>query len=257
MLRQSQIELFKRDGVLILRGLFSADEVSAWREQILEYYGQPGSPGAWWKALATPRPSRFHLQDDPVPGTHPALKHVYDSLHSSALWAGDNELVIRAGEDDAPWLGARAPHLDFPLHAPVRTLANNVAYLSDVEEQGGAFMYWPGSHQIAWDYFRRHPDDYLSRGERSQDQTFAMLKREMVCDPIEFVGQAGDVLIWHSLLLHSGSVNKRHEARLALFGRWGVTLGEEPVYDFNADMWSYWRFTKQDLQADNYAGACT
>jgi hypothetical protein len=243
MLRQDQIDDFRRDGLLILRGLYAPSEVAAWRDEVLDYFARPASQDEWWKALTTPRAGIFRLINDPTPVTHPALAEVYASLHSKAEWVGDNELVARAGDDEAPWLGARAPHLDFPLHAPVRTLANSVTYLSDVQPRGGAFMYWPGSHRIAWDYFRRNPQDYLSQGERSQDQTFAILAREMTCDPVEFTGTAGDVLIWHSLLLHSGSVNKRHQARLAIFGRWGVPLANEPIYDFNADMWTYWNFS--------------
>ena len=247
MLTHDQIQAFKRDGVIILRDLFSPGEITAWRDQVLEYFHRPATPDAWWGALRAYRSGGFRLKEDPTPWTHPDLIGVYRSFHSTAQWSGDNELVLRPGEDEAPWLGARAPHLDFPVYAPLRTLANSVLYLSHVQERGGAFMYWPGSHHIAWDYFRRNPDDYLSRGERSQDQTFALLQREMICDPLEFIGKPGDVLIWHSLLLHSGSVNKRPEARIAIFGRWGVTLQGEPIYDFNADMWDYWNFRLPQL----------
>jgi ectoine hydroxylase-related dioxygenase (phytanoyl-CoA dioxygenase family) len=167
---------------------------------------------------------------------------VYGALHRTAHWHGENELVVRPGSDDMAWLGARAPHLDFPFAMPVRTLANNVLYLSDVEEFGGALMYWPGSHRVAWDYFRRNPPDYLAQGERSQDQVFQRLLQEVPNDPVQFTGRAGDLLIWHSLLLHSASVNKRPSARVATFGRWGIGLGDEPFYDFGSDMWSYWDF---------------
>lgn len=242
MLTKDQIETFKRDGILILRGLLSPEEVPAWREEVLDYFERPMSADAWRTALTRHKSDSFCLSNDPTPRTHPALTKVYASLHATAQWSGENELVIRPGNEELPWLGPRAPHLDFPMYAPVRTLANNVIYLSEVQEHGGAFMYWPGSHHIAWEYFRRNPDDYLSRGERSQDQTFAILKREMKSHPVEFVGRAGDVLIWHSLIFHSASVNNRNEPRFAIFGRWGVTLCDEPMYDFNADMWTYWNF---------------
>ncbi|HEX2078215.1 MAG TPA: phytanoyl-CoA dioxygenase family protein [Longimicrobium sp.] len=214
------------------------------------HYGWPVTGAEWREALASRGPGGFSLRDDPTPGTHPALREVYTSLHALAEWTGENELIIRPGNEPAPWLGPRAPHVDFPVYAPLRTLANNVTYLSDVRERGGAFMYWPGSHNVAWDYFRRNPADYMSRGERSQDQTFALLRRELGCEPVEFVGDAGDLLVWHSLLFHSASVNTRDETRLALFGRWGVALGDEPVYDFDRDMWSYWDFSRAAAAAE-------
>jgi hypothetical protein len=246
MLTGDQIAAFKRDGVLPLRGLFSRAEVHAWREQVLDYFERPESPQAWLTALQTHGESGFHLSDDPTPHSHSVLKEVYASLHATADWHGENELVTRRGHEQTVWLGARAPHIDFPLYAPLRTLANIVIYLSDVRSHGGAFIYWPGSHRIAWDYFQHNPDDYMSRGERSQDQTFALLKREMIGEPVEFVGGAGDALIWHSFIFHSATVNVLREPRLALFGRWGVPLAGEPIYDFDADMWTYWNFTGAD-----------
>ena len=243
MLAKHEIEAFKQDGILILRGLIPRGEVRRWRDEVGAYFQLPTSPDTWRTALRRHKADSFYLSDDPTPRSYPALAGIYGSLHASADWNGENELVIRPGDEEIPWLGARAPHLDFPLYAPLRTLANNVMYLSDVRARGGAFMYWPGSHRIAWDYFRRNPDDYLSRGARSQDQTFAILKGEMNCEPVEFVGEAGDVLIWHSLLFHSASVNKQTDTRIAIFGRWGVRLADEPIYDFDADMWTYWDFT--------------
>jgi hypothetical protein len=223
----------------MLPGLYEPEEVAAWLLQVETYFGTPKSPEEWQKALRTSRSNTFRLTNDPTPRSHPALAGVYASFHSSAEWTGDNELVTRAGNDPAPWLGARAPHLDFPVYAPLRTLINSVTYLSRVDTRGGAFMYWPGSHRIAWDYFRRNPNDYLSQGERSQDQIFELLTREMEREPVEFTGNRGDVLIWHPFLLHSGSINKREETRLAIFGRWGVPVEEQPIYDFSREMWSY------------------
>lgn len=242
MLSRQQIESFKRDGFLLFRGLIPSTQASAWREEVMDYFGRPQSPDAWRQALQTYKADSFYLRNDPTPLSHGALRAIYADLHASAHWHGENELVMRPGNEASPWLGARAPHLDFPVYAPLRTLANSVLYLSDVEERGGAFMYWPGSHRVAWDYFRRNPGDYLSQGSRSQDQTFAILRQEVPGEPIEFTGAAGDVMIWHSLLLHSASVNTRAATRYAIFGRWGVPLNGEPIYDFEADIWSYWAF---------------
>lgn len=250
MLTPQQVETFRRDGVLILRGFFPPRQVEGWREEIAGYFEAPATGDEWRAALRKHKADDFHLSTDPTPVLHGALRDVYRSLHATAPWAGENELLVRPAHEPVPWLGARAPHLDFPIAAPVRTLANSVIYLSDVHERGGAFMYWPGSHRIAWDYFRRNPLDYLSQGERSQDQTFAILGQEMACEPVEFTGRAGDILIWHSLLFHSASVNTRAETRLALFGRWGVALGpDEEIYDFDRDMWAYWDFLPAEAGA--------
>ena len=246
MLTKEQIESFKRDGALALRGFFSSAEVERWRAEIFTFFDEPRTAAQWRDALRTHRSNDFRCDPDPTPQAHHALSALYGALNRAMRWVGDNQLVIRAGDEDAPWLGARAPHLDFPVYAPLRTLANNVICLSEVRECGGAFMYWPGSHRVAWDYFREYPEDYLIRGCRSQDEIFGHIRARMTSPPLEFAGAPGDILIWHSLILHSASVNKRPEARLALFGRWGAALSGEPIYDFGGDMWAYWDFQPTD-----------
>lgn len=242
MLSASQVADFKREGVLVLRSFFSSGEVARWRGEVSDYFGDPVDGDSWRAALRQYKSDSFHASDDPTPATHPALASVYRALHASGAWAGANELVMRAADEPAPWLGARKPHLDFPLFTSVRTLANNAIYLSDVAERGGPFMYWPGSHLRAWDFFKRNPQDYLSRGARGQDATFRELASEMTVDPVAFTGAAGDLLIWHSLLLHSASVNKTSATRYALIGRWGIDRGTEEIYDFTCDPWDYWDF---------------
>lgn len=241
MLTARQIDGFKRDGVIVLRGFYSGEEVRAWREQVRDYFGRPASGQAWRDALAARKPDDFRLSPDPTPRDHPRLAALYRELHATADWAGHNQLIVRAGDDPAEWRGPRLAHVDIPVYAPLRTLANNVLYLSTVRERGGGFVYWPGSHRVAWDYFAEFPEDYLATGERTHNQTFERLLERTGTEPVEFTGGPGDLLVWHALTLHSATINKRSEERIALFGRWGVVLGPGEDHDFGGDMWRHWR----------------
>jgi hypothetical protein len=244
MLTDRQIDTFKRDGIIVFRRFFTLAETSQWREQVFDYFGRPETAGRWREALATRKGDDFRLTPDPTPGSHARLSRIYKALNARLEWTGHNQLVVRAGEDPAEWLGPRIAHIDIPLYAPLRTLANNVIYLSKVQKRGGAFMYWPGSHRVAWDYFRQSPEDYLAQGARSHNQVFQCLVDRMPSAPVEFVGMPGDLLIWHALTLHAASINKRREERLAVFGRWGVAFGSGECHDFSGDMWSHWKLQK-------------
>jgi hypothetical protein len=253
MLDTAQIEMFKRDGAIVFRAFFLPGEVESWRQQVLQYFGRPEGGEAWRSALRSHTVSNFRLMPDPTPDSHEALSRIYAALYSTPNWAGHNELIVRAGDEIAEWRGPHGPHIDIPIYAPLKTLANSVIYLSTVEQRGGAFMYWPGSHRIAWEYFRQFPEDYMARGERSHQQIFNRLVERMQSEPVEFVGGPGDLLICHSLTLHSASINKQSAERMALFGRWGV-LSELPErHDFNADLWNSWRFEKTDDDGGNEA----
>jgi ectoine hydroxylase-related dioxygenase (phytanoyl-CoA dioxygenase family) len=171
------------------------------------------------------------------------MMRLFSCLNRATDWAGNNELVVRSPEIDAEWLGPRTPHLDFPVYDRLCTLANSIFYLQDVSEFGAPFMYWPGSHKAAWDYFKKNPKDYMAQGDLSQDQVFKKITDSMPNKAIVFDGKAGDLMIWNSLLLHSASVNKSHSARIAIIGRWGNTISSnENNFDFDSDMWQSWDF---------------
>jgi Phytanoyl-CoA dioxygenase (PhyH) len=252
MLTAKQTQQFKRKGVLLLRGFFTPRETAQWRQEVSEYFGQPKSSSDWIAAMQSHSHTQFRLNKEPTPSAHPKLAAAFASLNPGLTWVGENEIVLRPRHSSAEWSGARAPHLDFPVGRPLRFLANTVIYLSEVQTHGGAFMYWPGSHLTAWKYFARHPSDYLSQGERSQDQTFAIITGMMKAEPVEFVGNAGDVIIWHHLLLHSPSINEKDATRMALFGRWGMPLsGDEEHFNFSDSMWQHWQFQPSEFIDDH------
>jgi hypothetical protein len=241
MLTKEQIESFKKDGVLIIRDFFSPEEISTWKEEVHEYHQNPKSHEDWQNEIIKSSSTSFKLDDEPTPVTHPKLKKLYECLYQETNWQGDNELVARWPEIDAEWLGARTPHLDFPVYAQIRALVNLVFYLNDVTPTGAPFMYWNESHKVAWDHFRNTPKDYMAQGELSQGQVFEILANTMETEPIAFSGKAGDLLLWHSLTLHSASVNISNEARLAIFGRWGSAIeSNESHFNFSEGIWDKW-----------------
>ena len=243
MLNNEQIQAFKRDGVLILKQFFSSEEILQWKGQVLEHFKQPNTPEKWRSALLNTHTTSFYLDADPTPMQHPKLQQLYACFNADIEWQGENELVARGPEINAEWLGARAPHLDYPVYAPLRTLANSLFYLNDVSEFGAPFMYWPGSHHIAWDYYVKNPHDYMTQGDLSQDQVFKRITDLMPEQPVAFSAEAGDLMIWHSLMLHSPSVNKSHSPRIAIIGRWGQQLlSQEERFNFNESKWQHWHF---------------
>jgi len=60
--------------------------------------------------------------------------------------------------------------------------------------------------------------------------------------PVEFLGKAGDTLIWDSFLFHSGSVNVNPTPRFGIVARFSHRRTEDPVYRYEVpeDLWKYW-----------------
>ena len=97
--------------------------------------------------------------------------------------------------------GRLGPHADY-MAAQISAMA----LASDIRPGGGGFTLWPGSHQLL------HPHwDTVHGGKMSpqRGEGFRLARDAVLRDitPLEFTGQAGDVVFWHPRMLHSAGVN--------------------------------------------------
>jgi len=90
-----------------------------------------------------------------------------------------------------------------------------IVYLSDVRSQSGATIVWPGSHARIEALAKSDPERYQYRWALNRDLTLLDLG-----DPAELRANAGDVLFYHHLLAHAGSMNTGAEPRFALNHKW-------------------------------------
>ena len=90
-------------------------------------------------------------------------------------------------DEEAQIVRALGPHTD-----QVCQQLNACAYLEDVPARSGGFTVYPGSHRIM---FRAHR--YAANW--SPLPTFRAAMRQVVAEiePLELIGNAGDVIFWH------------------------------------------------------------
>ena len=106
-------------------------------------------------------------------------------------------------------------------------------YLTDVQEDGGCFMYWKGGHRRIHRFWLDHPQHVgeMQPGREAfqdtppfQDRGWTAIQDlggTVVPIGTQFAGRAGDALLWHGWTPHSASSCLRHdEPRLALVARW-------------------------------------
>jgi hypothetical protein len=99
--------------------------------------------------------------------------------------------------------------------------------LDDISPHAGPFQYIPGSHHW-WEPISQHkmraalgPDgdgpDWPTKSEQILSPLFKAEIDAMGIKPSEFLGHRGDMLVWHSRLLHRGSIpTNPHLERRAL-----------------------------------------
>ena len=98
-----------------------------------------------------------------------------------------------------------------------------------MQHGGGAFVIWPRSHKAVHRFFLANPeqidgsymlrDDWDGWGTLYTDEQWSA-GLDIPEEPMEVLGEAGAVCLWHNFLAHDGSSNlRRNEPRLAAI-RW-------------------------------------
>lgn len=97
--------------------------------------------------------------------------------------------------------GRLSPHAD---HTAAQLSA--MVLVDEVPPHCGGFTIWPGSHHIV------HPHCDTVHGPVGPDhaEAYARARDDALREttPVEFSGNAGDVIFWHPRLLHSGGINR-------------------------------------------------
>ena len=114
--------------------------------------------------------------------------------------------------------------------------------LTDCEHDGGCFMYWKGGHRRIHDFWRDNPqflgpprpgrEEFHDTPAFQQRGWTAIHDANDTCHVpgTQFVGKAGDCVLWHGWCPHSQSVNLKPVPRLALVARWNDRV---PLLDDN------------------------
>ena len=205
MLTTEQVKSFQENGYLILKNFVDSDILDGWRTQVWEYLNSSlETPETW--------PNDYVVQNfgfSPLFGQLPAMKDITAQLggaqlrgrrHSFGEWPNRDEKwkMPSSGHIDAYGPGGWSP---FMLGA--------TTYLYDVKPGGGAFIYWPRSHYTTHKYFIEYPEQIDGRFREVEDWDWNVLSDYLRTPPREFTGGAGDVVLWHAFLCHTGSANVR------------------------------------------------
>ena len=241
MLTDAQIDRFKAEGYVILRGLFEAAHVEAWRDIFWGHVGaQADDPSTW--------PDSYVIDGlalEPVPGSLPQMRSIIDQLSGGMFAGGGGSMLVRWPETEQEWKLPTNGHIDGygPGGWSGGFMLGATSYLEDVEAQGGAFTYWPQSHLSTQEYFREFPeqiDGSFHERDDWEERKWAIFSDLSPHGPREFVGCAGDLILWHAFLCHTGSANVGLRPRQAVFSRWHRSDREEMRYDISEDLWKYW-----------------
>jgi ectoine hydroxylase-related dioxygenase (phytanoyl-CoA dioxygenase family) len=221
-LTPAQCRGFAEHGYLILRGFFDRPRVDQVRAQLDDLWAT--RPAAMQVAvdayLGQARERRYDFRTAPaiVRASPYKLNDLHE--HMSALQSLATDARLLAAIDDLlssqPVLmnslllehgSQQAPHFD-TFHMPSRTpnmMAAAWLAIDPATPTNGPLIYYPGSHRVP-PY--RFSDGSIKQIDAERDRAGRHVARLIArhrWQPVAFLADPGDVLIWHAQLLHGGS----------------------------------------------------
>lgn len=232
---------FRDNGYLVRNDLLTQAQIDAARDALWEGIDADREDPSTW-VNAGPR--------SPCPGSHPAIRATVMETPAFAIaeeLVGTGRLnpggpgpalVYPSGDDE--WTQPAHGHLD-GYYTPTNGVPEGTVglfhvgvtiYVEQIEERGGCFTVWPGTHRQAAEYFRDH--SLLSvQGGNSRD-VFDLP------EPLQIAGPPGTVCFWHGQLIHSGTKNCRRNIRMALIARLSRKDLDDIRFESPDDMWQYY-----------------
>ncbi|MCX5662949.1 MAG: hypothetical protein NTW19_24965 [Planctomycetota bacterium] len=244
MLTPTQIAFFKHHGYLILSGAVAPAVIDVWRESFWEAVdAKADDPESWRKRPGLKAEYKLRHEEAGL-NRQPAVAEAVEQL-GGGWFVGDAgpPLVHWPAGCDA-WTPTRLGHVDgYPPSFWFPFMMAATAYAYDVEPMGGAFTYWPESHHSTHRRFLANPG--MIDGKWAREPGFDWTGPDNFTDlaphpPREFTARAGDVILWHAFLVHSGSMNIRNSPRVGFFSRFWHRDQEAIKYDVPKDLWKYW-----------------
>lgn len=222
ILSAAQRAQYDQDGFLLVSGITPGPICEAAEE-------------AMWRTLPVDRNDPSTWPDSGAkhaPVSDPAVLAVYtpQMLQAAAELAGDEDPALFTVKDavrainvfpqSGPWKWPK-PHIDHAIreHAhktfPRAFKVATMTFLSDVPPHGAGTVVWPGSHRKIEALAKSDPSRYEMMWALNQDLSVAG-----VGEPVELTPLRGDVLFYHYLCAHAGSMNTSDRPRLALNMKW-------------------------------------
>lgn len=201
VLSADDLAFFRQNGYVILPMSITAEAALATQNAIWDFLGMsPGESSTWYR----PHPARQGLMvqfsDHPALNqnreSHRILK-AYQQLYGSVeIYKTIDKVSFNPPVIPNHHFMGSPLHWDVSLKLPIPFRLQGLIYLSDCNENDGAFHCVPGFHRHIEKWM-----DGLPAGANPREVALQTLS------PVPVTGKAGDMVIWHQTLPHCATPN--------------------------------------------------
>ncbi|WP_010268826.1 phytanoyl-CoA dioxygenase family protein [Paenibacillus senegalensis] len=209
-------ENYEREGYVIIRGLFSEEDIHRYKETAREVLKQNGvgKEGVYvGMAVASPVFKQA--------AAHPVLVQALQQIIGDNVVFLSDKLVFKDASTDfgSPW------HQDYPYWKGSHKVSVWIA-LDDATPENGCLRIVPGSHLLGSASHDGDTSDGLGFKNRLENKD---IEGQNI---IDVVASRGDAIIFHDLLYHASYPNSSGQDRWALISTYKDGAQDDPEYSW-------------------------
>ncbi|WP_338840163.1 phytanoyl-CoA dioxygenase family protein [Flavobacterium ginsenosidimutans] len=211
VLSEQDLDFWKENGYLVVKNVISKEDCEATQKAIWEYLNMdPNEKESWYKRHEEQKGLMLNFSDHETLNRNrfsPKVKKAYEQLYGTTnIYKTIDKVSFSPPEtENFTFLGSPL-HWDMSLKKPLVFDLQGLLYLTDCEENDGAFHCVPGFHNQINQWL-----DELEPHENPREKAIQTLKAKPI------IGNAGDFIIWHNALPHCATPNKGENPRMVQY----------------------------------------
>jgi ectoine hydroxylase-related dioxygenase (phytanoyl-CoA dioxygenase family) len=211
VLNDEDMKFWDENGYVIIRNAVSKEDCDATVKLICDFMKiDLNDPSSWYKAHPAKQGIMIQLFQHPVLQKNresEKIKIAYEQLwNRKDLWVSTDRVSFNPPETITyPFQGPRL-HWDVSLDLPIPFGTQGLLYLTDTEENQGAFTLIPGFQNRIESWIH-----HLPAGANPRTEDLYQL------GPKPIAAKAGDFILWHQALPHGSSPNTSPVPRIVQY----------------------------------------
>lgn len=211
VLSDEDLQFWEINGYIVIKNAISQEDCLATQNAIWEFLEKnPKDEASWYTTHREQRGLMVNFFHHPTLEKNRAsvkIQKAYEQLYQTkAIYKTIDKVSFNPPvTENYNFLGSNL-HWDVSLKLPIPFRLQGLLYLSDCNENDGAFHCVPGFHHQIFDWM-----DALSPGENPRE----LALKALIPKPI--VGKAGDFIIWNQALPHCATPNYGKMPRLVQY----------------------------------------
>lgn len=211
VLTPDDIDFWNKNGYVVLKNVITQNQCIETQNAIWDFLNAtPDNPESWYKNHEAQRGLMLLFSNHPALNANresPQIRKAYEQLYGTEkIYKTIDKVSFNPPENNGFRFLGSALHWDVSLETPIPFVLQGMLYLTDCNENDGAFYCVPGFHLEIEKWLSSLPENTMPREVAPK-----------VLKPVAITGTAGDFIIWHQALPHCATANHGQYPRMVQY----------------------------------------